>query len=217
MRVRVLAFAVLRERLGFAERWLEVEEGTTAAGAAARVLGEAPGRGIALAVNQGYAGPDTVLADGDELALLPPVSGGGPSLRVQPEPIEVGALLDEVQDPGSGAVLLFLGVAREVEGERLVQLEYEAYGDMAERFFRDLAGEIRRDHGVDRLAIVHRLGPVAVGEASLVVALSSPHREAGFAALRAAVEAIKARAPVWKKEVTERGGRWVAAERMEGG
>jgi molybdopterin synthase catalytic subunit len=219
VRVTVLAFAALRDRLGFSERTLELPEGATVASAAEALFGGRVPRGVAYAVNQSYTEAATRLEDGDELALLPPVSGGSdlPPLRVQGEPIDLGALLAAVRHPTCGAVLLFLGTAREVPGERLVSLEYEAYAPMAERFFRELADEIRRKHGVERVAIVHRTGTIALGEVSVAIALASAHRAPGLDALRHAIDAIKERAPVWKREVMERGGRWVAVEKLEGG
>jgi molybdopterin synthase catalytic subunit len=216
MRLRVLAFAALRDRLGFSEREFDLPEGSnTAAAAAAIFAGEVP-RGVAFAVNQVHASGDTPLSDGDELALLPPVSGGSTCLRLQPDPIDVGEVQATVLDPSCGAVLTFLGTAREVPGERLVSLEYEAYAAMAERCLEELAAEIALRFGVTRLAIVHRTGPVALGEVSIAIAVASPHRGPAFDALRHAIEAIKERLPVWKREVTERGGRWVAVEKMEG-
>ena len=217
MRIRVLAFAVLRERLGFTERTFEVPRGTTVAEAAKLVFGAPAPRGVAFAVNEEYAPAARVLADGDELALLPPVSGGAPLLKVQEEPIDPAALLVAVADPSCGAVLTFLGTAREVPGDELVHLSYQAYPAMAERFFADLAEEIRARFGVEHVAILHRTGELKVGEISIAIAVASPHRGAGFDALRHAIERIKEQAPVWKKEVTRQGERWVAVEKMEGG
>ena len=217
MRVRVLVFAVLRERLGFSERTIDLLDGATVGDAARVVLGSAEPRGVAFAVNRKYARAPFPLKDGDEVAFLPPVSGGLPSLRVQRQPIDVQALLAEVGDGSCGAVLLFLGTAREVPGDVLEVLEYEAYPEMAERFFAEVAAEIRERFAVERVAIVHRTGRLTVGEASVAIAVASPHRSAGFEALRHAIERIKEAAPVWKKEVTRRGERWVESEGLEGG
>jgi molybdopterin synthase catalytic subunit len=217
MRIRVLAFAVLREHLGFAERTMEVAEGATVALAARQAFGAPAPKGVSFAVNQTWVRDDHALAEGDELALLPPVSGGAPLLRIQAEPIDPSELIEAVRDASCGAVLTFLGSAREVAGEKLVHLEYEAYADLAERFFARLGEELRDRFGVDRLALVHRTGCLAAGEISIGIALATPHRAAGFDALRHAIERVKEQAPVWKKEVTERGGRWVASEKLEGG
>jgi molybdopterin synthase catalytic subunit/molybdopterin converting factor small subunit len=217
MNVRLLAFAALRERLGFSERSLELPEGTTAAEAAAFALGGPVPRGLSFAVNREVAPGTTPLHEGDELALLPPVSGGVSLLRVQPHPIDVQALVDETGDPSCGAVLAFVGTAREVPGDTLVHLEYEAYPEMAEAFFRELAQELGARFGVERVAIVHRTGRVLAGEASIAIVVASPHRGPGFDALRHAIERIKEGAPVWKKEVTRSGEKWIAVEKMEGG
>ena len=138
-------------------------------------------------------------------------------VRIQGEPIDTAGLIESVRDPRAGAVLTFLGTAREAEGERLVLLEYEAYRPMAEKFLAELEAELHARHDIRKAAIVHRVGPVALGEVSIAIAVSSAHRAAGFDALRHAIEAIKEKAPVWKKEITQRGGRWVEVEKMEGG
>jgi len=215
MKVRILAFAALRDRLGFCEKTVDLADGASVSDAAVLVFGGEPPRGLAYAVNEQYTATDRVLSDGDEVAILPPVAGGLPLLRVQADPIDVPALRAQVGDPGCGAVLVFEGTAREVAGETLVSLEYEAYGPMAERFFAEVADEIQEQHGVDRLAIVHRTGSVALGEPSIAIVVASPHRAAGFAALRHAIERIKDKAPIWKKEVTEKRAHWVRSEEID--
>lgn len=214
MRVNVLAFAVLRDRLGFGEKTIDVAAGATVADAARALFGAAPPRGIAFAVNQEYSDEARELHDGDELALLPPVAGGSAILRIQSDPIDVQVLISQVASPACGATLVFLGTAREVEDEELVSLEYEAYAPMATSFFAELAEEIRAAHAVEGIAIVHRVGSLALGDVSVAIVVASPHRGAGFDALRQAIERIKEKAPVWKKEVTRKRARWVREEEL---
>ena len=136
---------------------------------------------------------------------------------MQAGPIDVPALIASTSDPAAGAVLVFIGTARELPGDKLVSLEYEAYPEMAERFFGGLADEIRLKFGVERVGIVHRTGRLEVGDVSVAIVVASPHRAAGFEALRHAIERIKEKAPIWKKEVTRNAERWVASENPEGG
>lgn len=217
MTIQVLTFAALRERLGFAEKKLSLDPPATVLDAARQVFDGEPPAGLAYAVNQAYADPATALGDGDELAILPPVAGGAPDdiARVQTEPIDVAALQASCADPGAGAVLTFLGTAREVPDEVLVHLCYEAYTSMAERFLADLAAELRQEFELARVALVHRTGELAAGEASVAIVVSSPHRASGFDALRYAIERIKEKAPIWKKEVTRKRAHWVNADKID--
>jgi MoaE-MoaD fusion protein len=200
MTVRVRLFAVLRQRAGRDTVDVELEEGATVADALAALARE-PGLTDALdripvqmAVNRDYAEPQTVLSPEDELALVPPVSGGeSPHVRVGPEPISLEEVTARVVDPGAGAVVTFQGFPRDTP-----KLDYEAYGEMAtERIAAILADCVER-HGLTAAAAEHRTGPVPAGEASVLVAISAPHRPEAFAGAREAIDRIKAEAPIWK-------------------
>ena len=204
MRVTVRLFAGLRERAGRAR--LELDD-------VARVedvwpkLGDEP-PGVLYAVNRSYVEPGHELADGDEVALIPPVSGG--SFRLADEPLDVAAVLREVEDPEAGAVASFVGTVRRRSRERdVVHLEYEAFEEMAEPMLAQLGEDLTERHGLCAVAIHHRLGRVEVGEASVVIAVSAPHRSAALDACREAIETLKTTIPLWKKEVYAGGEEWV--------
>jgi len=147
-----------------------------------------------MAVNRDYAEPETVLSPDDELALVPPVSGGeSERVRVGPDPISLEEVAGRVIDPAAGAVVTFQGFPREVP-----QLDYEAYGEMAEERMAAILGDCIERHGLTAAAAEHRTGPVPAGEASVLVAASAPHRPEAFAGAREAIDRIKAEAPIWK-------------------
>ncbi|MFL5891507.1 MAG: molybdenum cofactor biosynthesis protein [Solirubrobacterales bacterium] len=200
MTVRVRLFAVLRQRAGRESVDVELEEGATVADALTALAGE-PGLAdvlsrvpVQMAVNRDYAKAETVLSPDDELALVPPVSGGeSPRVRVGPDPISLEEVTSRVVDRRAGAVVTFQGFPRDVP-----QLDYEAYGEMAsERIAAILADCVER-HGLIAAAAEHRTGPVPAGEASVLVAVSAPHRLEAFAGAREAIDRIKAEAPIWK-------------------
>jgi len=206
MRVKVRLFAGLRERAGVAERELEgvtrVNEVWAALG-----LGDEP-EGLLYAVNRRYAESEHELADGDEVALIPPVSGG--AFRVSEEPLSLEAVVDEVSDESAGAVATFLGnVRRESRGRTVLYLEYEAYVEMAEDVMAQLAAELEQRYDLWAVAIHHRVGRVEIGEASVVVAVSAPHRQDALAACKDAIDTLKQTVPLWKKEVYEGGEAWL--------
>ncbi len=216
MVVRIRLFAQLRERAGASELSLELPDGARVrdALAAEAVASLAEGLPLVLAVNRAYASDDTPLAAGDELALIPPVSGGagptaaGPSpphVALRDGPLSLDALLARVRDPRAGAVVTFQGVTREVPS-----LEYEAYAEMAlEQMRAFLAAAIER-HGLCAAAAEHRLGTVPLSEASVIVAVSAPHRPEAFAGGREIIDRLKQLAPIWKREVAADGGAsWV--------
>ena len=206
MRVNVRLFAGLRERAGVAERELEdvarVGDIWPALG-----LGEEP-EGLLYAVNRRYAEREQELADGDEVALIPPVSGG--AFRVTEQPLSLEAVVGEVADESAGAVASFVGtVRRESRGRTVLHLEYEAYVEMAEDVMAQLAWSLGQRYDIWAVAIHHRAGRVEVGEASVVIAVSAPHRDDALKACRDAIDTLKERVPLWKKEVYEGGEEWI--------
>jgi molybdopterin converting factor subunit 1 len=206
MHVNVLLFAGLRERAGTSELELELPEGARVADALERLHDVTAGVPVVMAVNQEYAQAEQVLQAGDEVALIPPVSGGSVAaahVRVTHEPLRVDALLEVVRDPRAGAVVTFTGVTREV-GE----LHYEAYREMAERHMAQIVQRAIETHGLCAAAAEHRTGAVPLSEPSVVVAVSAPHRGEAFAGAREIIDEIKARAPIWKQEE----GEWVSGE-----
>ncbi len=196
-------FAGLRERAGAPELELELPDGARVADALERVRGLTDGVPVVMAVNHEYADAGVTLHPGDEVALIPPVSGGSVGTlhtRVTTEPLSLEPLLELVRDPRAGAVVSFLGVTREVPA-----LEYEAYAEMAERQMAEIVGRAIERHGLCAAAAEHRVGAVALSEASVAIAVSAPHRDAAFAGAREIIDEIKARAPIWKTEE----GEWV--------
>jgi molybdopterin synthase catalytic subunit len=211
MEVRVRLFASLRERAGADEVELELPDGAVVADAVERMRALTDGLPVVMAVNREYADGTTPLQPGDELALIPPVSGGSVEamhVRVTNEPLSADALRERVRDPRAGAVVTFEGVTREVP-----ELEYEAYVEMAERQIAEIVGHAVQRHGLCAAAAEHRVGTVPLSDPSVVVAVSAPHREEAFKGAREIIDEIKARAPIWKKEE----GEWVAGMRPTGG
>ena len=199
-------FAGLRERAGYSERELEgvaqVADVWPALG-----LGDEP-EGLLYAVNREYADAGRMLADGDEVALIPPVSGGG--FRVTGQPLSLEAVVGEVTDESAGAVATFLGtVRRESRGRTVLYLEYEAYAEMAEDVMAQLAADLERRYELWAVAIHHRIGRVEIGEASVAIAVSAPHRQDALAACKDAIDTLKEQVPLWKKEVYEGGEDWI--------
>jgi molybdopterin synthase catalytic subunit len=207
MEVTVRLFAMLRERAGARELTLELPDGARVSDALAELGDLAAGLPLVMAVNRVYAPEDHVLDPGDELALIPPVSGGETALvhaRVTEEPLSLDAVAALVRDPRAGAVVTFQGVTREVE-----RLEYEAYAEMAEeRIARIVADAVER-HGLCAAAAEHRVGSVPLSEPSVTVAVSAAHRGEAFAGAREIIDRLKAEAPIWKKEIEGGEGRWV--------
>jgi molybdopterin synthase catalytic subunit/molybdopterin converting factor small subunit len=191
VKVSIRLFAGLRERAGRDELELDLPDGARVADALDRVQHLAPGVSLVLAVNREYADRDVVLHAGDELAVVPPVSGGA----VLDGPLSLEAVAARVQDPRAGAVVTFSGTTRDV-----AFLDYEAYVEMAAAKIDAIVAEAVQRHGLCRAAADHRYGRVPLGEASVVVAASAPHRGEAFAGAREIIDAIKAQAPIWKRE-----------------
>ncbi len=213
MEVEVRLFAVFRERAGRERLALELSEPATVADALAAAARE-PGlteilaaMPVRVALNREYVDEDAAVEAGDELALIPPVSGGATAptaARVTAEPLSVDRLAAAVGRPGSGATVVFCGTTREVE-----KLEYEAYAEMAEERIASILAECVSAHGLEAAAAEHRTGTVPLGEPSVVVAVSAAHRGEAFAGAREAIDRIKAEAPIWKREVDGAERRWV--------
>jgi molybdopterin converting factor subunit 1 len=203
MQVRVRLFAGLRERAGAGALELELPDGARVRDALHQVRTLTEGVPVVMAVNQEYAGEDAVLRSGDELALIPPVSGGAVGIvhvRITEEPLRLDPLLDRVRDPRAGAVLSFLGVTREV-----AELEYEAYIEMADAKLAEIVSTAVERHGLCAAAVEHRIGTVPLSEPSVAIAVSAPHRAEAFAGGREIIDELKLQAPIWKKEE----GEWV--------
>lgn len=214
MTVTVRLFAILRERAGRDSVEIELPEGATVGDAFDR-LAAAPGLRelverlpLRMAVNREYASTATSIAAGDELAAIPPISGGAPArthAKVTEESLNADEMSRWVGDPGAGAIVAFQGVTREV-----ASLDYEAYREMAEERIAAILGECAERHGLLAAAAEHRVGRVALGEPGVVVAVSAGHREEAFAGAREAIDRIKAEAPIWKRELDAAGeGTWV--------
>jgi MoaE-MoaD fusion protein len=208
MRVRVRLFAGLRERLGMGENEMELPEGARARDVWELLeLGPEP-VGLAYAVNRKYVDRDHGLEDGDELAIIPPVSGG--DLRLVEEPIDVAAVLAQVERPEAGAIASFIGTVRASSRDRdVLHLEYEAYEGMAEEVMEQLAATLKVKYDLSEVAITHRVGRVGIGEASVAIAISAPHRQDALAACAEAIDTLKHTVPLWKKEVYEGGEEWI--------
>ena len=205
MTVHVRLFAGLREQAGWSTR--DVDAKTVADVWPALGLGDEP-EGLLYAVNREYAQRERKLEDGDEVALIPPVSGGG--FRVTEEPLSLEAAVAEVADERAGGIATFTGtVRRQSRGREVTHLEYEAYAEMAEDVMAQLATQLLERHELCAVAIHHRVGRVDIGEASVVIAVSAPHRQAALAACGEAIDTLKETVPLWKKEVYEGGEEWI--------
>jgi MoaE-MoaD fusion protein len=205
MTVRVRLFAGLRERAGWAQR--EIDVASVAEVWPALDLGDEP-NGLLYAVNKEYASRDRSLADGDEVALIPPVSGG--AFLLSDEPLSLERAIDEVRDDEAGAIATFTGTTRIHSRDRTVtHLDYEAYEGMAERVMAEIADGLQVRYELCGVAIHHRIGHVGIGETSVVIAVSAAHRQAALAACKDAIDELKERVPLWKKEVYEGGEQWI--------
>lgn len=217
MQVTVLYFAMLRERRGASRDILELPAGGDVATALAMIAKENPHLApwlprIQVAVNQVFAPATQALAEGDELALIPPVSGGsdGRRIAVLEAALSLDGVIASAMRAECGGLVTFSGVVRR-KGRipDVVRLEYEAYRTMAEKVLAEIADEIEREVPGARLAIHHRVGSLHVGEAAVIVVAAAPHRAEAFTACRAAIDRLKQRAPIWKKEIGESGAAWI--------
>ena len=217
MKVQVRFFAVYRERAGCDTIALEMPDGATVSDLTEEMRRRFPdlasaSTALVVAVNAEYANPRTPLRDGDEVALIPPVSGGDRMVQVTTDPLRPEEITALVRRETSGAVVTFLGTARLYsQGRRVLYLEYEAYPEMATTKLEEIRQEVKRCLEVEEAAIHHRVGKVEIGEISLVVAIASAHRKEAFEACQQVVDRIKAVVPIWKKEVFQDGQVWVGS------
>ncbi|MEX1357854.1 MAG: molybdenum cofactor biosynthesis protein MoaE [Gaiellaceae bacterium] len=206
MTVTVRLFAGLRERAGWSLRALDGVERVGDVWPALGLGDEPPG--LLYAVNRKYADADRALADGDEVALIPPVSGG--AFRLSEQPLDLDAAVREARSEDAGAIATFVGtVRRRSRGRTVLHLDYEAYEGMAEQVMAGIAEELKARYELCEVAIHHRVGRVEIGEPSVVVAVSAPHRQDALAACREAIDTLKETVPLWKKEVYEGGEEWI--------
>ncbi|MGB2851372.1 MAG: molybdenum cofactor biosynthesis protein MoaE [Solirubrobacterales bacterium] len=205
VKIDVKLFAMLRERAGSGSVEVELADGATVGdllGELADLIGAMP---VRAAVNREYSQTTRALRAGDEVALIPPVSGGSDvHAAISDGPLSIDRLTRMVVRDGAGAVVTFQGITREVE-----RLDYEAYAEMAEQRIGEILTDIHERHQLEAIAAEHRVGSVPLGEASVVVAAASAHRAEAFAAAREAIDRIKAEAPIWKRELEGGEGRWV--------
>jgi MoaE-MoaD fusion protein len=208
VKVSVRLFAGLRERAGTGALELELADGARVSDVWTGLdLGDEPA-GLLYAVNKRYADREQALAEGDEVALIPPVSGG--AFRLSDRVLDPAKVIEEVQTERAGAVATFIGTTRsESRGRTVHYLEYEAYGGMAEDVMAELAEELKSRYELCEVAIAHRTGRVDIGGLSVVIAVSAPHRADALAACRDAIDRLKEVVPLWKKEVYEGGEEWI--------
>ena len=208
MRVAIRLFAGLRELAGKRAAEIDLPDGSTAADIwSALDLGTEP-PGLLLAVNKQYVPRDTVLVEGDEVALIPPVSGG--AFRLSEEPLSLEDAVREVASDDAGAIATFTGTTRaRSRGRDVVRLEYEAYEGMAEAEMERITADLKARHSLIDVAIHHRVGVVGIGETSVVIAVSSVHRADALAACAEAIDTLKGTVPLWKKEIYVGGEEWI--------
>jgi len=216
MKIRLLFFAGLREALGRKEQVIEVEPGATLETLVARLHAELPAleryrSRLVISLNAQRRSFDTPLGDGDEVAFLPPMSGGsGERAWLQAQPLSLDVLLREVEGPEMGGIVTFVGTVRDhARGQSIDHLEYEAYEPMAEQELRDIVAEAQQRWPKARVAVAHRIGRLAIGEAAVMVVASAPHRAEAFEACRYTIDTLKQRVPIWKKEFATSGSYWV--------
>jgi MoaE-MoaD fusion protein len=218
MRVRVLFFGGLKDLAGKSSDLLELPDGALVRDVLAHYLAQVPEMrelvaALAVAVNQEYAGAETGLKSGDEVALLPPVSGGSGHALIVRDPIDTQGVLAGMKQGGDGAAVVFEGVVRnQTRGRRTLYLDYEAYEEMALRQMESLAEQALKQFQVRDIAVVHRLGRLEIGETSVLMVVASAHRAAAFDACRWLIDTLKRTVPIWKKEYFEDGAVWADGE-----
>jgi molybdopterin synthase catalytic subunit len=208
MNVRVRLFAGLREQAGVGAVDVELAEGASVGDVWPRLgLGDEP-PGLLYARNRAYVDRSEALCAGDEVAVIPPVSGG--DFRLSADPLSVDTAVAEVRDDRAGAIATFIGTTRaQSRGREVIHLEYEAYEGMAEQVMAELAAKLVERHELCKVAIHHRVGLVEIGQTSVVIAVSAPHRAAALAACKQAIDELKVSVPLWKKETYVGGEEWI--------
>jgi molybdopterin converting factor subunit 1 len=218
MRVHILFFGMLKDLVGKSCEWIELRDGAKAADVLAHYQSEIPRMkesmaSLAVAVNQQYAGLETALKADDEVALLPPVSGGSGRASIVREPIDTEGALKRIKRGEDGAAVVFEGVVRnQTRGRRTLYLDYEAYEEMALRQMESLAEQALKQFQVRDIALVHRLGRLEIGETSVLIVVASAHRAVAFDACRWLIDTLKRTVPIWKKEYFEDGAVWADGE-----
>jgi molybdopterin synthase catalytic subunit len=224
--VNVRLFASYREAAGVGHLQLELAPGSTVKDAIAEIAKRHPliteGRRVVIAKNRDFVTADEPLADGDEVALIPPVSGGEttisaaagqksiPLVQISESRLSVDDAIAAGSDSRWGGVVVFLGTVRDASrGKRVTHLEYEAYPEMAEAKMREIAAALERKHAPCRVVLHHRIGDLAIGEIAVIVVAGAPHRDAAFKAAREAIDELKTVVPIWKKEYSEDGAVWI--------
>jgi molybdopterin converting factor subunit 1 len=217
VKVRIKCFASVKDILGQREIVFDLPEGTTAADLLRRLVADHPrltglAPSLLLAVNREYVERNRLLAEGDEVALIPPVSGGVDLYEITEMPLSLDILAKAVGQNTSGAIASFQGIVREfARGRQVEYLEYDAYPEMAITKMQEIGKEIRQRWPIDRIAIMHRIGRLAIGEASVAITVSSPHRREALQACAYAIERLKEIVPIWKKEVWTDGAEWIGS------
>ncbi len=221
MRVRILFFGMLKEVAGKSSDVVELRDGACLGDLIAYCEEATPAlkastASLAFAINHEYAGPDAKLQENDEVAMLPPVSGGSgdaPVVKLIRERIVPHEIIPPMERPEDGAIVIFDGTVRNhSRNRRTLYLEYEAYEPMALTKLKELAGEATRRYAIRNVALVHRLGHLAIGESSVLIAVFSAHRAAAFEACRWLIDTLKRTVPIWKKEYFEDGAVWADGE-----
>ena len=225
--MNVRLFASYREAAGVGHLQLELPAGSTVRDAIAEIARRHPliteGRKVVIAKNREYVTAEAALADGDEVALIPPVSGGEttlsgaaargstiPMIQVRESRLSVDDAVSAASDDRWGGIVVFLGTVRDASrGKRVTHLEYEAYPEMAEAKMREIAAALERKHAPCRVVMHHRIGDLAIGEIAVIVVAGAPHRDAAFRAAREAIDELKTVVPIWKKEYSDDGAVWI--------
>jgi molybdopterin converting factor subunit 1 len=217
VQVNVRLFASYREAAGVGHLQLNLPPGSTVKDAIAEIARRHPliteGRRVVIAKNRNYVTADEPLADGDEVALIPPVSGGAttiPLVQISEGRLSVDDAIAAASDSRWGGIVAFLGTVRDASrGKRVTHLEYEAYAEMAEAKMREIAAALEQRHAPCRVVLHHRIGDLAIGEIAVIVVAGAPHRDAAFKAAREAIDELKTVVPIWKKEYSDDGAVWI--------
>ena len=223
MRVNVLFFGVAHDLTGVAQQQLEIAEGETLRGLWEKCVVSYPrlvgiAGSLVIAVNQEVFDPSHPLRDGDEIAFLPPVSGGANEdyCRITRECIPTDELSQQLKAAGDGAVVVFEGIVRDnSNGKRTLYLEYEGYEPMAVKKMEEIRHEVKQKYSIDRVMMIHRVGRLEIGETSVAIIVTSAHRRAAFEACHYAIDRLKQIVPIWKKEYFEDGAVWAESEHGE--